>query len=199
MDKEVRDVTAKYFRPEQLDSNFRLHYNPLIQGKHPPYSQLTKSDRFELANDVFAIIGKSNCDLLSRTRRLDVHYQGTLKDVDPKSHLLLAILEDFQDFLEEKKSNGKVMFERFSKREREKLKKTMITLRHHVLLRFNLELKNILGDVQSGEPDKEPILQLADFFAYATQKMYASKNQKIDRWKSIQHKYYRSHDHSYLS
>ena len=189
VDNKVKELISKYFRSEQLEPNFKLHYNPLIQGKRPPYNQLTKASRFQLSNDVFAIIRRSDCCLLSRAMDLCMRYQGPLKDIDPKAHLLLVLLEDFHDFLEKKKSKGIVVFERLNKREIEKIKRTMLVLRRHKLQKFRLELNNILGDVQFSDPVNEPILQLADFFAYATQKMYVSSKKKMDRWKSIKHKY----------
>ena len=47
-----------------------------------------------------------------------------------------------------------------------------------------------MDDIQNGDPLQEPILQLADFFAYATQIKYRTNGKKQRRWKSIMKKYF---------
>lgn len=66
----------------------------------------------------------------------------------------------------------------------------LLRFRHHV------ELNNIAGKIRDGDPLKEPILQLADFFAYATQFKYRSEGKRSRRWESIKMKYY-SYDGGY--
>lgn len=192
LDGCIREIISKYFRPDQLDPGFKLHYNPLIQGKSPPYDQLTKMDRIRLADDVFATIRESNCSLLSVTIGLEHYRKKSPRSMDPKAHSMLTMLEMFQKFLATKSSGGFAVDERFNKRERKKMEYVMRNLtgrRYH-----RPELGNVRGSIRDGDPAKAPILQLADFFAYATQKMHDTGWQKADRWKSIRRKYYNPTD-----
>ena len=66
----------------------------------------------------------------------------------------------------------------------------MKRLKEMLAFRRCVDLNNIVGDIQSGDPLKETILQLADFFAYATQIMYNTNHKKKRRWESIKEKYY---------
>lgn len=45
--------------------------------------------------------------------------------------------------------------------------------------------------MRNGDPKKEPILQLADFFAYATWIRSTTYEKSEDRWLSIKNHYFR--------
>ena len=47
------------------------------------------------------------------------------------------------------------------------------------------ELSNIRGHVENGDPKTHPILQLVDFFAYATWIKSTTSAKSQDRWQSI--------------
>ena len=49
---------------------------------------------------------------------------------------------------------------------------------------YRVDLGNIIGDICDGDPPKEPILQLADFFAYTTQIRYNTDG-KLKRRRDI--------------
>ncbi len=66
----------------------------------------------------------------------------------------------------------------------------MNRLRQMLALKHYVEIDNIRGDIQNGNPLKDPVLQLADFFAYATQEMYRTNGDRSRRWDSIREKYH---------
>ena len=101
------------------------------------------------------------------------------------------MLERFQDFLASRASQGIVIYERINRTERKRLKGAMKGLKRMQAPHSHpAELKNIVGGIRSGDPREESILQLADFFAYATHSRYRSNGTKQDRWKSVKEKYY---------
>lgn len=196
VDKNARrninmDVTALAlsFFPQSMLNKTKLHYQQLIQ-KLPPYDSLSDSDRLHLADGMFKIIRDSPCMLLSVTIDLANHFTQYSYPINPKAYAILIMLERFQDFLMSKGAQGMVIYERISRRERKILKGTMNILKKVQTSKRRVELSNIMGDIQSGDPLEEPILQLADFFAYATQIMYKTNYKKMRRWESIKEKYY---------
>ena len=110
---------------------------------------------------------------------------------DPKAYAMFLMLERFQDFLASKGSQGTVLYERFNKKERKKVETTMKMLKEQLKSRRYVDLSNIVGNIRNGDPLKEPILQLADFFAYATQIKYRTNDEKKYRWDSIKEKYFK--------
>ena len=188
IDADIRKLASSLF-PQSIVDTIKLHYQPLIQNA-PPYDSLSTSDRRCLADGMFGIIHDSPCILLSVTVDLANHFTQHKHPINPKAYAMLIMLERFQDLLASEGSQGMVIYERISRKERKKLKGTMKRLKEMLAFRRCVDLNNIVGDIQSGDPLKEPILQLADFFAYATQIMYNTNHKKKRRWESIKEKYY---------
>ena len=187
----VKRLASNHFKPEQLNPDFKLHYQELIQGKNEPYNQLARHDRRKLADDVFSTIKQAECSLLSVTINLEQHCKKYRNPANPKAYSMLIALERFQVFLEEKGCVGLVIYERFYKRESKKIMNSLAGIKERLRPLHYKKLNSIEKNIQNGDPNQEPILQLADFFAYATQKMHESNFQKADRWKSIRSKYYK--------
>lgn len=189
MGTDVTDLALSFFPQSTVDKT-KLHYQQLIQ-KAPPYDSLSDSDRLRLTDGMFDIIRNSPCRLLSSAINLVRHFDKYDEPEDPKAYALVLMLERFQDFLASKASQGIVIYERINRAERKRLKGTMKGLeRMQAPRNHHVELKNIMGNIRSGDPLEEPILQLADFFAYATHVRYRSNGTKQDRWKSVKEKYY---------
>ena len=188
VNNNVRRLASLYF-PQSIVDSIKLHYQPLIQNA-PPYNSLSGEDRLRLADGIFEIICNSSCTLLSVTIDLKDHFHKYRFPVDPKAYAMLIMLERFQDFLEFRNSQGTVIYERFTRKERKKVETTMKILKELLAFRHYVELNNIIDNIQNGDPLEEPILQLADFFAYATQIKYKTKGEKQCRWKSIKEKYF---------
>ena len=187
---DVRKLALQYF-PQSIVDTTKLHYNQLIQNA-PPYDSISDEDNLHLADGMFEIICNSSCTLLSVTIDLENHYKKyRLSAENPKAYAMLIMLERFQDFLESKDSQGAVFYERFNRRERRNIEITMKRLKKMLKSKRYVELNNIIGNIRNGDPLKEPILQLADFFAYATQIMYRTKGEKKRRWDSIKEKYFK--------
>ncbi len=195
MSMDVTDLALSFFPQSTVDET-KLHYQQLIQ-KAPPYDSLSDSDRLRLTDGMFDIIRNSPCRLLSSAINLARHFDKYDEPEDPKAYALVLMLERFQDFLASKASEGIVIYERINRAERKRLKGTMKGLKRMLALNQYVELKNIIGDIRSGDPLKEPILQLADFFAYATHSKYRSNGTKQDRWESVKEKYYNPNGYYY--
>lgn len=104
---------------------------------------------------------------------------------------MVLMLERFQGFLKMNKSIGSVVYERFNKRERKKLKKTVTAMHKRLGIRHYREIDSMLDSIRNGDPAKEHILELADFFAYATFTKHESEGRKHDKWDLIKEKYFR--------
>ena len=189
LNQQIEDLVHKYFKSIPLDKNFKLHYQPLARHT-PPYDKLSHENRIRCADDVFKTINDSKCTLLSVSINIEKHCKRYDWPANPKAYSMLIMLERFQGFLTEQNSDGQAIYERFNKQERKKIESTMIRLQTLLPMRYRVELNNIKGRVKSGDPKQEPILQLADFFAYATQKKCIDKA-KRRRWESIKDNYFR--------
>lgn len=190
LDDAVRLTIDRYFSGISLPHGFKLHYHPL-RNKRDPYDQLSDTQRKTLADDVFDMIRKSNCALLSVTIDLKRHCNKYSIPADPQSYAILMMLERFQDFLEENGGIGEAVYERFNKRARKRAERTMAGLREVLRFRHYKELSNISGHIRNGDPKTQPILQLADFFAYATWVRSTTDKKSEERWQSIKGKYFR--------
>ena len=196
MEDKTNNMIDRYFDRGSLDKNFKLHYHPL-RNKRAPYDQLSDEMRKQLVDDVFNIIKKSDCFLLSVTIDLERYYRKYDNPVNPQAYAMLIMLERFQDFLEEKNGEGKAIYERFNKKTRKKVEYAMEELRVSLRLRHYKELSNIRGHVANGDPKIHPILQLVDFFAYVVSIRRTSNFKKEDRWQSIKHNYFRLNESWY--
>ena len=188
IDANVRDLALSFFS-ESVVNTTKIHCHPLLR-RAPPYDALSSLDRHRLEYGMFRIIQDSPCTLLSVTIDLVAHFDKYSFPINPKAYAMLIILERFQSFLEDKNARGIVKYERFNKIERKKLRGTMNRLRQMLALKHYVEIDNIQGDIQNGNPLKDPVLQLADFFAYATQEMYRTNGDRSRRWDSIREKYH---------
>ena len=140
---------------------------------------------------MFELIKKSDCRMLSVTINLERHCRKYGIPADPKAYAILIMMERFQDFLEEQGAQGRAIYEKFNKKSRKKAERTIRGLKEVLRFRHYRELNNIRGNVQNGDPKTSPILQLADFFAYAVWIKSTSAGASKDRWLSVRHKYYR--------
>ena len=190
LDNEINSISDRYFSTISLPENFKIHYHPL-RNKRPPYDKLLDSQRFQLANDMFKLIKKSNCHLLSVTINLERHCRKYGIPANPKAYAMLIILERFQDFLEENGAEGRAIYEKLNKKARKKVERTIRGLKEILRFRHYRELNNIRGHVENGDPKTSPILQLADFFAYAVWIKLTTSDASKNRWLSIKDKYYR--------
>ena len=88
------------------------------------------------------------------------------------------------------RSGGSVVYERFNKRERKKLKQAVTAMRKRLGIRHYGEIDGMAGGMHNGDPAKERIQELADFFAYATFTRHESEDRKHDRRDLIKEKYF---------
>lgn len=190
LDSAVRSIIDKHFNQTQLPEKFKLHYHPLRNRRHP-YDKLSDKQRKQLADDVFNTIKESSCALLSVTINLEHHCKKYGIPANPQAYAMLIMLERFQDFLEEKNETGKAIYERFNKKARKKVERTISGLREVLRFRHYKEPSSIRGHVENGDPKTHPILQLVDFFAYATWIKSTTSAKSQDRWQSIKDKYLR--------
>lgn len=158
----VQNLIRRYFNPASLDDKFKLHYYPLTKGR-PPYDQLSPKEGARLASDMFDIIRTSKCALLSVTVNLENYFEKRYPLEDPKAYAMVLMLERFQDFLKLNKSGGSVIYERFNKRERKKIKKTVAALHGRLVIKHYKEIYGMLGNIRNGDPAKEHYWSLRIF------------------------------------
>ncbi len=190
LDDAVGLTIDKYFKDIQLPERFKLHYHPLRNSCYP-YDRLSDMQRRRLADDVFDMIRESDCVLLSVTIDLKHHCKRYSIPADPQSYAMLIMLERFQDFLEEHGGTGEAVYERLNKKARKKAERVMAGLREVLRFRHHKELSSISGRIINGDPKKHPILQLADFFAYAVWIRSTTGKRSEERWQSVKDKYFR--------
>ena len=58
-------------------------------------------------------------------------------------------------------------------------------------MQFHPTLGRIKGKVKNGDPRTDVLLQISDFFVYAPHIKVITRSEKQDRWRQVQHKYYR--------
>ena len=116
----VRFTIGKYFNNIQLPKKFRLHYRPL-RNRRDPYDKLSDMQRKMLADDVFDMIRKSSCSLLSVTIDLKRHSTKYSIPADPQSYAMLIMQERFHDFLEENGEIGEIIYEKLNRDARKKI------------------------------------------------------------------------------
>ena len=189
MEGKTNWVIDHYLNGKPLGKNFKLHYYDLMH-KRSPYNQLSSYERRRLTDDVFKIIERWGCTLLSVTIDLEIHYGHYPHPFNPQAYAMILMQERFQSFLEEKNGVGKVIYERFNKKMRKKMERLMVKHKDTLRVVHYKELSNIKGHIENGDPATQAILQLADFFAYVVQIKSISKLKKRDRWESLKHKYF---------
>ena len=134
--------------------------------------------------------------LVSVTIGKEEHCKKYITPVNPTGYALYLILERFQYFLEERKDIGFAIFERFNGKMRKMVERVHKWLESTGSFPILTNFENIVRTVMDGDPAKEPLLQYADFFAYAIWKRSESLGTKTRRWDEIKHKYYNL-DHLY--
>ncbi|MCA2004141.1 MAG: DUF3800 domain-containing protein, partial [Candidatus Nitrosotenuis sp.] len=168
--------------------NFKLHYHPLRQKKFP-YDQITDEIRWSIPETIFTWIQNANCSLLSVTIDLDKHCEYEYP-ADPRAYALLLILERFQYFLEDNHDFGTAIYEKFNAKLRKKVEMEQKWLRKIPTFPSPTDLHLLAERVRNGDPAAEPMLQIADFFAYLPWLRKMSDNQATSRLYSIIQKYY---------
>ncbi len=98
---------------------------------------------------------------------------------------MLIMSERFQDFLKENNEDGIEIYERMNTKTRRRVTRLMKNYREVLRLRHYIEIGNIKGNIKNGDPKKDPILQLSDFFAYATWIRSSSKYKLINQRKNL--------------
>ena len=88
------------------------------------------------------------------------------------------------------RSGGSAVYERFNKRERKKLKKAVAAMRKRPGIRHCREIDDMAGSMHNGDPAKEHIPGLVDFFAYATFTRHELEDRKHDRRDLIREKHF---------
>lgn len=185
---EFDKLIAETFDGITLPSNFKLHYQPMRQ-KQNPYDQLPDELRWNISDSIFRWIQNADCHLLSVTIDLDKHCQYK-NPADPRAYSLLLLLERFQYFLEDYGDNGIAIYEKFNSKMRKKAEIEQRWLKQIPSFPVPTSLNLLKEKVRNGDPSKEPMLQIADFFAYVPWIKQMSNGQATRRFYQILTKYY---------
>jgi hypothetical protein len=162
-ENEYNNIITNYFAGITLPPRFKLHYYSLRMN-HYPYNQLSNTRRLEIPQKIFDLIRTLDCSLLSVTIDLASHCTYP-RPANPRAYSLLLILERFQYFLEANNSTGKAIYERFNAKMRKKAELELKWLQSIPTFPTPTNLNNIHRKVITGDPTREPILNIADFFA----------------------------------
>lgn len=185
---EFEKLIAETFDGIQLPHNFKLHYQPMRQKQYP-YDQLPDELRWNISDSIFRWIQNADCHLLSVTIDLDKHCQYK-RPADPRAYALLLLLERFQYFLEDYRDTGIAIYEKFNAKMRKKAEMEQRWLRQIPSFPIPTNLSLLSQKVRNGDPTKEPMLQIADFFAYVPWIKQMSNGQATKRFYQILPQYY---------
>lgn len=136
------------------------------------------------------MINSIECFLISATSHKPSHIARYELPISIRAHTLLTCLERFQYFLEDKNSEGKVIYERFSIKLRKKMNREMQKLQSIPGFPYLTKLDKIKGKIINGDPSKEKMLSFSDFFVYTPHIKMVTRNEKDTRWQEIMDKYY---------
>ena len=189
-EEEYNHMLHNRFRGKPLPENFKLHYYPLRNNK-PPYDRLSVEDRQGLEKDVFDVINRLDCTLVSVIIDLDTHCRKYTEPISPRAYALYLLQERFQYFLEEYDSHGVVIYERFNAKMKRRTEQVIRRLRTHNFP-IPISLPRIDPHIQNGDPTQQPILNLADFFAYLPY-TYKTSGRYSPHYELIMHKYFNLH------
>lgn len=186
-----RSIIDRYFDNNKitLPNKFKLHYSALRQKKSPYDKLPDATHRHDIADEIFDAICNIDCTLISVSINKVRHASKYNRPVNVRAYTLLACLERFQFFLEDKQSEGVTYYESFTNSMRRMITSEMNTLQS--MTHFHPTLGRIKGKIKNGNPRIDVLLQISDFFVYAPHIRAITHNEKQDRWKQIQHKYYR--------
>lgn len=187
-ENKVNQLVRETFLDISLPKNFKLHYQPLRQKAYP-YDHISDQTRWAIPEKVFSWIRNSNCRLLSVTIDLDKHCQYE-RPVDPRAYALLLILERFQYFLEDNHETGIAIYEKFNAKLRKKAENELRWLRNIPTFPKPTNFSLLDGKVRNGDPMTEPVLQIADFFAYLPWLKKTTDGKATDKFDSVVDKYY---------
>lgn len=184
------NILTEYFtsRNIAIPKNFKLHYHVLRRRK-PPYDKLSSVDCLAITDTVFSAICNIDCTLISVSINKRRHHEKYKNPVNVMVYVLLANMERFQFFLEDSNATGTAYYEEFTNRTRRKITHEIGAI--HSMTNFSDTLNNIRGKIKNGHPTSDVVLQFADFFVYAVNIKLATNHEKQDRWKQLEHKYYK--------
>ena len=176
-----------------LPKNFKLHYEELRNShtrKNESIYKKMSPHRKQIADEIFNQIKTINCKLLSVSINIKNHFEKYRYPENIYGYALYLLLERFQYFLNENNQNGRIIYERYSDRLRHKVHSAHKSFKNNSNFPNYTDFRNILGDIEKGNPYSEPMLSFADFFVYAPWIKCESCCKKSRRYEEIKHKYY---------
>ena len=188
-ESKIEKLVGKLFNGVNLPDNFKLHYHPLRQKKYP-YDELSDEERRSIPDAIFDWIKNSGCHLIIVTIDLSKHYDKYTMPINPVSYALYVMLERFQYFLDYENEKGVAIYERFSATMRKKAEMDIRRLRRLTKFKFYSELSNIDAPIKYGDPARDPILQMADFFVYLPWLSSTTEGKAQDRFSQITDRIY---------
>ena len=164
-ESEYDKLMDTYFKIISLPEGSKLHYSSL-RMRVCPYNHMTEQTRLELEKEVFEIIKNSKAKLFSFTIDLVGHYTNYNKPIDPLAYGLICMLERLSYCKQDEDiKEVRIIYERFNRTQRMQIATTYKYL-EHTGFHTSLDLNKLPGDIESGDPTKEPLLQFTDFWTY---------------------------------
>jgi len=193
---KLDSIKSTFFAGIDLHTNFKLHYFDLRKDI-PPFDMMSDETKFKIANGVFDAVKNIECNILSVTIDLHKHCITYQNPVKPRVYAILLIQERFQYFLEEYRSNGRVVYERFDINFKRAVDFGIDFLKSNPRFPSPTSIDNIEKEIINGDPVEEPILQFADFIAYPPYRKCRSRGKERRRYDEIKYRYYNL-DHNFL-
>jgi len=158
---QVDALKAKYF-PDPSTRPKELHCRTLQKGRFP-YSGI---DRFALENDLLGLIGALDVTIFGMVLDKERHWQQYVYPWPPHIHMLEAMMNRFQWFLERANEPGLIVSdEPGSNKERTEL---LNAVEHYKTTGTMFKpLRNVIDTIFFTRSETSVFLQLADFCAYA--------------------------------
>ncbi len=179
--REIRSIINLHFEGLNPDERPKeLHYNHLIQTKYP----YNKINARALADDVFQIILKSDVTLFAMIINKEQHYSKYVRPWPVREVALEAMINRFERFLRRKNDIGMMVYDS----ESPFINKTLTELFEGFKKDGTAFVypEHILDTVFFAPSETAPMLQVADFCAYAFFSKY--EHNKMERYDQIKSK-----------
>lgn len=172
----VRDCVRNHFESVGAQPS-ELHYVDLIQKRYP-YNLINPK---ELADDVFDIISKGDISIFAVIINKETHFAKYVTPFPVKEFALDVMTTRFQKYLERVYEYGLMVHDD----ESNPINKSLIDLFEEFKTKGTAFIypENVLDTLFFAKSDNTPMLQLADFCAYAFFSKY--ERDKIERYDQI--------------
>ena len=178
-DNALSNLLDKYFIKKGIvpPQNFKLHCTDLNKGKKFPYNQLTRTERQNLADEIFDTVSSFDCAVIAASLDLEKHCNKYNDRINAKAYMLFLCYEKLVEIKKQENITIEIIYEEFN-HIRKKIKKEITKLLSFPTFPNPQNLRDIENYVKSGKQNQHSGLQFADFIANAIWFARTKPNQK---------------------